>query len=206
MLWANIAGAGLSWYQGQQAQQAAERQNAANIAAQERWNALADPFTAGGSRAQYVSQLNDLMHGGYANIQNDPMYQWMQRQGQEQLQRGMSAHGGLGSGAEQLALQQQGFGLANDFFNQQYSRLADLSGATRGGGQAAIGMSPSAMYQMQMNAAQNKASAFGLGLQGMAQIFGQGAGTTPTPVYSGQYNPNSYGTYDPNPNGLNPNG
>lgn len=209
MPWAAAATMGSAFLANQasnNAVNAANQQNAANVAAQERWNRLQDPFSAGGNREQYVSQLQDLLRGGYAGIQNDPMFQWMQRQGLDQAQRAGSATGMGGSGAEQLALQQQGFGLANQFFNQQYQRLADLSGATRGGGQAAVGQSPGSLYNMYTDQGQSRTNAFAAGMGGLQGLFGAmgGANRQPMPTYSGQYNPNSYGTYDPNPGGTNP--
>jgi hypothetical protein len=198
-----IVGAGISADAAAGASSAAEQQDQLNRSAQQGWNSLVDPFTAGGNRSQYVTQLNDLMQGGYAGIQNDPMYQWMLGQGQDQLQRGMSARGQLGSGNEMIALQKQGTGMAMDFFNQQYARLADLSGASRGGGQAVIGQNPANVYNMYSQYGQEKGAAFGGAMRGIGAIFGQGQGGGGG-VYSGDYNPNSYGTYDPNPNGLNP--
>lgn len=174
---ATMGGSLLSYFGSSKAADAAAQQNAANMAAQQQWNQLVDPFTAGGNRAQYADQLNQLMQGGYGGLQSDPMFQWMQKQGQDQLQRGLSAKGQLGSGNEMLALQQQGYGLAQDFFNQQYNRLADLSGASRGGGQAVMGQSPGAAYQQQYGTTQNQMAALGMGLQGASQLFGRGAGT-----------------------------
>ena len=187
---AGIGGAALSYFGGQNATDAANAQNAANLAAQERWNWLQDPFSMGGNRAQYVSQLNDLMRGGYQGMQQDPMFQWMMSQGKDQAQRAGSASGRGGSGAEQIALQQQGFGLSQDFFNQQFSRLAELSGASRGGGQAAIGQSPTNVYNMGMGNAMNQGAALGLGMQSLGKLFGNlssGYRGNPNMSSSGEY-------------------
>lgn len=179
MPWAaigSILGGGMSYFGGQSAQDNANQMNQQNIAAQERWNMQQDPFSAGGNRQQYVGQLNDLMRGGYQGAQQDPMFQWMMKQGQNQMQRGSSASGQGGSGAEMAALQQQGFGLANDFFQQQYDRLSSLSGASRGGGSAAIGQSPQAGYNQTIGSYQNMGAGIGMGLQGLGSLFGGGSG------------------------------
>lgn len=203
MAWAAVGvavvGAVASADASQNAASAAEGANARQIAEQRTWNERTDPFSAGGNRAQYVPQLNELMAGGYAGLENDPMYQWMRDQGVDQVQRGMSKTGGLDSGAEAIALQKQGFGLSMDFFDKQYARLADLSGASRGGGAPAMG-SMSAIQAGQVAAAPGQALA-----QGLGGIYGAWKGAQ-APSGSNSYNndPNNNmynnGTYSGNNN------
>jgi hypothetical protein len=168
-----IGGSAVIGYMGQQsAASAAQGANQQNIQAQQQWNQQQDPFSAGGNRAQYVPQLNELMKGGPAGVAQDPMFQKMNEQSLTNVQRREQASGQGGSGQEMLALQNQGFGNQMDYFNQQYSRLADLSGASRGGGQAAMGQSPGAAFGQSRQGSQDIAASFG----GLSSIFGQGAG------------------------------
>jgi len=85
-----------------------------------------DPFAP--YRAQYAQQLNQLMSNP-ASVTSLPGYQFLQDQGMQTVQRGLSAQGKTVSGQEQLALQEQGQGLANKYLGDQYTRLAQLSGA-----------------------------------------------------------------------------
>lgn len=87
---------------------------------------MIDPFAP--YRAQYAGQLNQLM-ANPASVTSLPGYQFLQDQGMQTVQRGLSAQGKTVSGQEQLALQEQGQGLANKYLGDQYTRLAQLSGA-----------------------------------------------------------------------------
>ena len=129
------------------------------------------------------------MAGGFAGFANDPMYQWLRDQGTQSVTRQMAATGRSGSGAEMIALQQQGFGLAQDYFNDQYKRLAELSGA-----------SSNRMQRMQTgdlsgdirSASQGTAEAFTTSIGALSRLFSSNGSsstsnpnTTPTgqPVY-----------------------
>ena len=174
------AGIGLLGGFGDSGQGAAQAAAAQQLALQRQMYQEQDPFSAGGNRAQYVPQLNNLMQGGYAGISNDPMFQWMQQQGLAQTQRGLAAHGMGSSGAEQVALQKQGFGNASTFFNDQYNRLASLSGASSGYRPNLTSMSPTLAGELANLQQSNKAGMFSQLATGLAGIFGQPSGTTPT--------------------------
>lgn len=163
-----VVGAAAISYQGQKtAAGAASSVNAANIEYQNQYNEQVDPFSTGGNRAQYVPQLNALMQGGPQSLQNDPSLKWLQNQGQEAVQRQFSAKGQQSSGNEMLALMKQNYGTTMDYFNQQYARLADLSGASRGGSKTVEGMSPTTAGGIAM--APYQAAAEGLG--GIASLY-----------------------------------
>jgi hypothetical protein len=88
----------------------------------------ADPFSA--SRAQYATQLNNLMSNP-SSVTTTPGYQFLQQQGLEGVSRQMAARGYNTSGNELLALQNQGQSLANSQYQQQLSNLMQLSGASQ---------------------------------------------------------------------------
>jgi hypothetical protein len=161
-------GSAVLGYMGQQeATSAANSRNAAQMAQSQRQWEQSDPFSAGGHRQQYVTQLNDLMKGGVSSFVDDPNFKRMMAQGLQQSQRHASATGTAQSGQEQIALQEQGSNLANSYFNQQYERLASLSGATSRSAAPSTGMGPEAVYDMSMAGTR---SAAGL-LQGTAGIY-----------------------------------
>lgn len=87
---------------------------------------MVDPFAP--YRGQYAEQLNQLMTQP-STVTTLPGYQFLQQQGQQAVQRALAAQGRTVSGQEQLALQEQDQGLANRFYNEQYQKLAQLSGA-----------------------------------------------------------------------------
>jgi hypothetical protein len=145
-------------------------------------SAAADPFAA--QRAQYQPQLTSLMNSGdpsaamlrpwYNFRTSDPSYAWRQQQGMDTLQRGLAQTGQTASGNEMAQLQQYGQGqasqeFANEFnrqqsvYGNQYSRLAQLSGALSG--------SPGIAGQLQANQnmqQQQAASALGNTIGGAA--------------------------------------
>lgn len=168
-----LGGGALNYMGATSAADTAAQQSERNMQQQMAWNKQQDPFSAGGNRQQYVPQLNQLMQGGYQGMQNDPMFKWRQDQALEATQRKMSAMGqGIGTN-DMLALQNQAYGQQGQFFNEQYNRLADLSGANRGGGQAPQGMDPKFAGQMQMA----KYQAGGETLGGLAGIYGSMSGS-----------------------------
>jgi len=152
MAWAAVGvavvGAVASYSGSQAAAGAAEDANNRNISYQQQYNQQVDPFSTGGNREQYVSQLNDLMRGGMSGISNDPMYKQLEAQGMEATQRAMAARGqGIGTN-DILALNKSSTSTMMDYFNQQYTRLADLSGASRGGSKTVEGMDSKTAGQM----------------------------------------------------------
>ena len=170
-----VVGAAAISYSGTQAAAgAATSANEANINYQRQHNQEIDPFSTGGNRAQYVPQLNDLMRGGYAGLANDPMYKQLSGLGLEATQRAMASRGqGLGTN-DILAINKNQTGTMMDYFNQQYLRLADLSGASRGGTQTVQGMSPTTAGQIAYAPYQAGAQALG----GIASIYGNRTQTT----------------------------
>jgi len=169
------AGTAVLGYLGQQdAAGSARGANAQNLQFQQQMYKEQDPFSAGGNRQQYVGQLNQLMQGGPASMAQDPMYQWMQGQGQQAVERQASAAGTGQSGAEKSALMQQQFGTANSYFQQQYQRLSDLSGASSGRTAPMQGMSGSDAYNMSLG---GTAATSGL-IRGVAGMFGHGSTDT----------------------------
>ena len=185
------AGTAVLGYLGQQdAISQAKSANAQNLGYQKEMYQQQDPFSAGGNRQQYVGQLNQLMQGGPASMAQDPMYQWMQEQGQQAVERQASATGTVQSGAEKSALMKQQFGTANSYFQQQYARLADLSGANSGRTAPMQGPSGSDMYNMSLG---NTAATSGL-IRGVAGLYGSGStGATGGGIgSSGSYANNDY--------------
>ena len=154
-----IAGSAVLGYMGSQdaassARDAANAQmqnqremNSQNLAFQEKWNTLNDPFSAGGHRQQYVDQLNTFMKGGGpSQMYNDPVFQNQLQMGQEAISRRFGASGQGGSGAEAASLMQYTTGAAQNEYQNQYSRLASLSGAGGvGHGTAFQGTTPQGM-------------------------------------------------------------
>ena len=166
-----LAGSAVLGYMGQQnATSAANSRNASQMAmSADQWRKT-DPFSAGGHREQYVTQLNSLMAGGINSIKDDPNFKSMMTQGLQQSQRHASATGTAQSGQEQIALQEQGSNMANSYFNQQYERLATLSGAKdRAAGPGTGGISPENAYDMSMGSTR----AMGGLLQGAAGLYGK---------------------------------
>jgi hypothetical protein len=85
-----------------------------------------DPFAQ--YRAGYGKQLNDLMQNPNS-VTDLPGYKFMQDQGNQSTARAMAAKGYSASGNEMLALQDQNQKLAYQMYNDQYTKLNNLSGA-----------------------------------------------------------------------------
>lgn len=111
---------------------------------------MADPFMR--YRGQFGSQLVNLMNDP-SSVKNLPGYQFAYNQGLQSLQRGMAATGQVQSGNEQIALQQYGEQFANQYFTDQFNRLALLSGAQwqSGTGAAQSALNASAYNQNLQN-------------------------------------------------------
>ena len=71
------ASAVIGYFGQQDASNKAEGRSKEQMAQQERYNQLRDPFSMGGNRQRYVGQLNELMLGGPASMESDPLYAWM---------------------------------------------------------------------------------------------------------------------------------
>lgn len=175
MTWAAVAigGSAIIGYMGQQdARRAGQDAQNRNLAYQQEMFRLQDPLSASGGRAKYANQLEQLMKGGLGAMAEDPTLKWMQAQGQQAVERQASATGQVQSGAEKMALEKNQIGTANSYFNQQYDRLLNLSGA--GGGRTAPmqGMSGGDAYNMSMADTRSTAALFGAGMQGLAGLYG----------------------------------
>lgn len=169
----SLAGLALSAYgafTAGDAASAAQQQDQLNKQAQLDWNKQQDPFSAGGNRQQYVPQLNQLMAGGAAGVANDPMFQKQNQQSQQDMQRRMASHGQGASGQEMIGLQQNSWKNQQDYFNQQYTRLSELSGASRGGGGAATGQSPSSVYDQRQGTQTNLMDWLGMGSKALSSM------------------------------------
>ena len=92
---------------------------------------MVDPFAA--YRGQYGQQLNQLMQNP-SSVASLPGYQAAEQAGSANLQRSMAATGQTQSGAEQGALARYGQQFQQSAFNDQYTKLAQLSGASAGPG------------------------------------------------------------------------
>ena len=153
-----------------------------------------DPFGYSGQRAQYVPQLTQLMQGGLSGLQQDPMYRQLQTQGMDAVRRTMAASGKTGSGAEMSAILKQNMGLGMEYFNQQYTRLAQLSGASGGYTPHLSGMSPETAGRMQMMQNAEMGQGIGMLAYGASKLFGNPVSKPTVPGSSGQYsNSNTWG-------------
>ena len=164
--------AGLTGMFGGGGEDEAAKQAEANRQAQLAWNKQQDPFSAGGNREQYVPRLNELMQGGYAGVAGDPMFKQLNEQSLSDTQRAMSAKGYNMSGNEMIGLRETSAKNQMSFFDDQYRRLAELSGASRGGGQAAMGQSAQNIYQQGQDSLQSNLNTFSGFMQGLDNIFG----------------------------------
>ena len=85
-----------------------------------------DPFAP--YRAQYAGQLDALMTNP-SSVTSTPGYEFLQQQGEQGVLRTLAAQGRTVSGNELLALREQDQGLAHTMYNDQFNKLATLSGA-----------------------------------------------------------------------------
>jgi hypothetical protein len=79
--------------------------------------------------AQPVQEAYGQQPGAYQtpqfNYQQDPGYQWQLQQGNQQIQAGAAAQGGLLSGSTQKALAKYGVGLAAQDYNNAFNRYVN---------------------------------------------------------------------------------
>lgn len=115
-----------------------------------------DPFAP--YRANYAQQLNMLL-GDPTRVQALPGFQAELGLGKQTVERTLAARGQVGSGAEQIALQNLGMAQQGKYFNEEFNRLATLSGA--GQSPAAGGMAFNQAQQQQIQNQQQLAGAFG---------------------------------------------
>lgn len=168
------------------AQQAAGLQAGAATAAEqgiqrrfEETQAMIRPQVEAGdiARQQQMALLGlsgqEAQQTAYAGLQESPAQQFLRERGQRALLQNQAAVGGLGGGNVLSALQQQGIGFAQQDIENQYNRLAGLSGsgqvATTNIGQLGAGAAQQAgQYGMQAAGAQAS------GILGTQQARAQG--------------------------------
>jgi hypothetical protein len=90
---------------------------------------LGQSQTVFGEQQQYQNMLNQLITNP-SSVSTLPGYQFELGQGSSNVARTIGAAGGAGGGGEAAALAQYGEGLASNFYGQQTSLLASLSGIT----------------------------------------------------------------------------
>ncbi len=109
------------------------------VESQRRADAAVRPFSAAGQAA--TSQLSNRLTSGFnpGDLTQDPGYQFRLQEGQRQLDRSLAAQGMSGSGRALRAAQEFGQGLADQTYNDAYSRwlqqnsqLGSLSGTGLG--------------------------------------------------------------------------
>jgi hypothetical protein len=181
--WGAVVGGAIGLMGASNGQNAATSQNNNNIWAQQQANMQNDPFAAGGNRAQYVPQLNQLMQGGVAGVANDPGFQAMNQQSMQDVQRMQAASGAANGGGATSQLLSQDFNNQQSYFNQQYNRLTQLSGAGTNVS-AATGQSPSAAATQANQTNTNLGAGFGSVVTGLGSLFGN----TNAPANNNTYN------------------
>lgn len=160
MPWAAIIGAGVGLYSSHRNRQAAEeaarlQQNATNLSAEELrrqyeigQNNLAPWMRAGRGALTEQQKLMGLGLGGaegsaesLAALQSSPGYQFRLQQGQQGLESGLAARGGMGSGKSMAAGNEYNQNFASNEYNNRLNQLASLSGTgqTTASGMANLG-------------------------------------------------------------------
>ena len=121
----NAGGKLLSYSQGQD-----DIDDIQNILAQQSKAAQAQfqPYAQAGQTA-----LANLQAPALEALQNDPGYQFRLQQGQQALDRSLAARGLSQSGAALKAAQEYGQGLADQTYNDYFSRQAQLANLGYGG-------------------------------------------------------------------------
>lgn len=123
-----------------------------------------------------ISQFQDNPQArAVAQIEGQPMFQSIARQGEDAILQNASATGGLRGGNTQGALARFRPQLLNQFIEQQYARLAGITelGQNAAAGVGSAGLSTGANIGSLLSQ-QGRAQAAGAGAQG--QIFSQGLG------------------------------
>lgn len=177
-IWAGLIGAGVAAYNNNQQQNAigsasSAQQNAMqqSLAEQRRQYELAQnnmaPWLRAGQEA--LQQQRELMGlgGNSANqlsaLANSPGYRFRLQQGQQALDAGLAARGGMGSGKSMAAANEYGQNFASNEYNNRLNQLAGLSGS----GQT--------MSQNMGSLGANYAQNYGGTLQGGANALGSAA-------------------------------
>lgn len=131
--WQGAVGAGAAYAGSQEQQRAAE-------AAAEKAKMVQPWYETGKSALESQSQLLGLTgtpEQQLAALQSSPGYQFRRQMGEKQLESGLAARGGMGSGKAALSAQQWG----QDFASQEYqNRLNQLAGLSSQGYLAGAGL------------------------------------------------------------------
>jgi len=158
------------------------------------------PFLDAGQNA--VAQQQNLLGGDFSSFHNSPDYKFALQQGLQGLDRSAAAHGSLYSGGHSADVLKYAEGLANQNYNNYYSKLAQMAGQGQGSAQSlgAAGQNYANNYgnlmmgnaRNQTNSIYNNANATTNLLNQGSQQFGQWWGNRGTP--SGQAMPS--GTFN----------
>ncbi len=161
--------------------EAIAEQQAARAAQEERL----EPFAAPGQAAiQQQAALTGLgtpeeQQQAFAAFTDSPGQQFLREQQERALVRQASAIGGLGGGNIRTALQQQAFGRAQTDIQNQFNRLASISGTARAAatdiGQFGAGTAAN-IGQLQQAGGAARASGILGQSQALQQTLGTGAG------------------------------
>jgi hypothetical protein len=218
---AAVTAAAASVYSANQQKQAAKgaanaQTNAANSAigqTEQNYQRTAtnlNPYITSGQNA--LGTINALNSGDYSSFHASPDYQFSLSQGLQGLDRSAAARGSLYSGGQTADTLNYAEGLANQNYNNYYSKLADLAGMGQSaasnlgsigtGNAAAIGNYLTNAGEAAANGAINSANASSNMTSQLGQLAGQYASsyqwnTNPDNPYGPNYMPQlntSYGT------------
>ena len=130
-----------------------------------------DPYSQ--YRQQAAGQLNNLVNDP-SMAMSGPGFSSTMQAGTNAVNTGMAATGGVSSGHQQAALQNQGQSNFSNYYNQMFGQLSTLSGAGQSPAQAAAAQYSGVMSQSnQANQVQQQGWSNVMGLVGM----GVGAAT-----------------------------
>lgn len=142
-IWASLIGAGVAAYGADQSNQAIgaasgtqQRATAESLAEQRRQYEIAQqnmaPWLQAGGRALTAQQELMGLGGDYQNalaaLAKSPGYQFRLQQGQNALESGIAARGGMGSGKAMTAANEYGQNFASNEYTNRLNQLAALSG------------------------------------------------------------------------------
>jgi len=128
---------------------------------------LNNAYSFNASRPMYANELNQLMANPEQAVTSSPGYQAQMDQALQASQRTAASQGLTGSGTEAAALAQTGANLEQSTYNNLFSQLSMLSGAT---------LDPAKMFSEQMSVDQTKQNASTSMLGSLGSMFGSGGG------------------------------
>lgn len=194
-------------HQASDAQSAAAQQGIeANDARFEQMMQILAPYVGAGNQALGMMGNIAGTNGAEAQqqavqgIQNGPMFQALQAQGNDAILQNAAATGGLRGGNTQGALAQFSPNLLNSLIQQQYSQLGGIASmganaaAMQGGNAMQNGQQTAQLLQQQGAAQAGGLMASGQYAANMANTFGQAAGMFGSMYGAQQQQPNAYTT------------